>query len=110
MDHDLKVWATATLLLERYGQNAPEVAQQWSRELTERHEPEAAARCLEIVDAANNLLARSASREPKLATVLTGAVSRRMMRADRIERRDVGKLMNAKRRRVTPRRRRDRGV
>ena len=61
MDRDPKVWDTATLLLERYGQNAPEIAQGWSRELTERHEPEAAARCLEIVDAVKKMLAE---REP----------------------------------------------
>jgi hypothetical protein len=56
MEHDLKVWATAALLLERYGKKAPEVAQGWPRELTERHESDAAARCLEIVDAANRML------------------------------------------------------
>jgi hypothetical protein len=61
MEHDLKIWDTATFLLERYGQNAPEIAQGWSRELTERHEPDAAARCLEIADAANKMLAE---REP----------------------------------------------
>jgi hypothetical protein len=61
MERDPKVWDTATLLLERYGQNAPEIAQGWSRELTQRHESEAAARCLEIVDAAKKMLAE---REP----------------------------------------------
>ena len=55
MEHDLKIWDTATFLVERYGQNAPEIAQGWSRELTERHESEAAARCLEIVDAAKKI-------------------------------------------------------
>jgi hypothetical protein len=60
MEHDLKVWAAAALLLERYGKKAPEVAQGWSRELTERHEPEAAARCLEIGDAANKMLTERA--------------------------------------------------
>jgi hypothetical protein len=59
MERDPKVWDTAGLLLERYAQNAPEIAQGWSRELTERHEPEAAARCLEIVDAAKKMLAES---------------------------------------------------
>jgi hypothetical protein len=39
MERDPKVWDTATLLLERYGQNAPEIAQGWSRELTERPTP-----------------------------------------------------------------------
>ena len=48
---------TATFLVERYGQNAPEIAQGWSRELMERREPEAAARCLEIADAVNKMLA-----------------------------------------------------
>jgi hypothetical protein len=56
MEHDLKISDTATFLLERYGQNAPDIAQGWSRELTERHEPDAAARCLEIADAANKML------------------------------------------------------
>jgi hypothetical protein len=61
MERDLKIWNTATFLLERYGRNAPEIARGWSRELMERHEPEAAARCLEIVDAVNEMLAE---REP----------------------------------------------
>jgi hypothetical protein len=61
MERDPQDWDTATLLLERYGQNAPEIARGWSRELAERHEPEAAARSLEIVDAAKKLLAQ---REP----------------------------------------------
>jgi hypothetical protein len=61
MGRDLKALDTATLLPERYGRNAPEIAQGWSRELMERHEPEAAARCLEIVDAVNKMLAE---REP----------------------------------------------
>ena len=61
MERDPKVWDTAALLLERYGQNAPEIAQGWSRELMERREPEAAARCLEIADAVNKMLAE---REP----------------------------------------------
>jgi hypothetical protein len=100
MEHDQKVWSTAALLLERYGQNASEVARGWSRDLTERQEPEAAARCLEIVDATNKLLTASAVREPKLADVMSGAVTGQMMRADRVERRDVERLMKrAKRRR-----------
>jgi hypothetical protein len=100
MEHDQKVWSTAALLLERYGQNASEVARGWSRDLTERQEPEAAARCLEIVDAANKLLTASAVREPKLADVMSGAVTGQMMRADRVEQRDVERLMKrAKRRR-----------
>jgi hypothetical protein len=61
MERDLKVLDTATLLLERYGRNAPEIARGWSRELMERREPKAAARCLEIVDAVNKMLA---DREP----------------------------------------------
>jgi hypothetical protein len=61
MERDLKIWDTATFLLERYGRNAPEIAQGWSRELRERHELEAAARCLEIVDAVNKMLTE---REP----------------------------------------------
>jgi hypothetical protein len=107
MEHDQKVWATATLLLERYGQNAPEVAWGWSRELTERKEPDAAVRCLKIVDAARKLLTANAAREPKLVDLLSGAVTGQMMRADRVEQRDVEKLMkNAKIRRGAKRRRR----
>jgi hypothetical protein len=56
MERDPKILDTATLLLERYGQNAPEIAQGWARELMERHEPEAVARCLEIIDAVNKML------------------------------------------------------
>ena len=61
MERDPKVWDTATLLLERYGRNAPEIARGWSRELTERQEPEAAARCLEIAEVVNKMLTE---REP----------------------------------------------
>jgi hypothetical protein len=107
MEHDQKVWATATLLLERYGQNAPEVAGGWSRDLTERKEPDAAARCLKIVDAARKLLTANAAREPKLVDLLSGAVTGQMMRADRVEQRDVETLMkNAKSRRRAKHRRR----
>jgi hypothetical protein len=66
MERNPKVWDTAALLLERYGQNAPEIAQGWSRELTERHESEAAARCLEIVDAAKKMLAETESLRRRL--------------------------------------------
>jgi hypothetical protein len=100
MKYDEKVWATASLLLERYGQNASEVARGWSRDLAERQEPAAATRCLEIVDAATKLLTASTAREPKLADVLSGAVTGQMMRADRVQRRDVERLIKkAKRRR-----------
>ena len=55
---------------------------------------------MEIVDAANKLLTASAVREPKLADVMSGAVTGQMMRADRVEQRDVERLMKrAKRRR-----------
>jgi len=56
MDHEQKVRAAAALLVKRHGQKAPEVAQRWSRELMERKDPEAAAVCLEIASAANELL------------------------------------------------------
>jgi hypothetical protein len=82
MEHDQKVWATAALLLEQYGRNAPEGARGWSRDLTKREDPKAAAPCLAIVDAANKLLTSSAARAPKLADVMSGAVSAQMMRAD----------------------------
>jgi hypothetical protein len=81
-EHDQKVWATAALLLERYGRNASERARGWSRDLTKREDPNAAAPCLAIVDAANKLLTSSAAREPKLADVMSGAVSTQMMCAD----------------------------
>jgi hypothetical protein len=107
MEHDLNAWATAALLLERYGRNAPAVARKWSRELAERREPEAATRCLEIADTAKKLLTASGADEPPLTDVLSGAVTGQMMRADRVKRRDVEKLMkNAKSRRKTQRRRR----
>jgi hypothetical protein len=94
MDHDQNVWATARLLLERYGRNAPEVARGWSRDLTQRQEPEGAARCMEIVDATKRLLTATAALEPKLADVLRGAVTGQMMRADRVEPDDVERLVN----------------
>jgi hypothetical protein len=65
MERDLKISDTATLLLERYGRNAREIAQGWSRELTERHELEAAARCLEIVDAVNKMLTERETPRPR---------------------------------------------
>jgi hypothetical protein len=65
MGRDLKVLDTATFLLERYGRNAPEVARGWSRELTERREPEAAARCLEIAGTATKMLAEREPSRPR---------------------------------------------
>jgi hypothetical protein len=105
MEHHQKVLAAAGLILERHGQKAPEVARHWARELTKRRDAEAAKVCLQIADAANKLLTDSAAREPALTDVLSGAVTGQMMRADRVERRDVEKLMkNAKRRRRAKRR------
>jgi hypothetical protein len=99
MEHDEKIWATAGLLLERYGRKAPHVARGWSKDLAKRHEAAAAARCLEIVDAAKKLVALSAAREPRLAEVMSGAVTGQMMRADRVERGEVERLMNKVKRR-----------
>ena len=93
------------LLLDRHGQKAPEVARHWARELTKRRDPEAAEACMQIADVANKLLTDSAANEPALNDVLSGAVTGQMMRADRVERHDVEKLMtNAKRRRRAKRR------
>jgi hypothetical protein len=80
MEHDLRVWATAMLLLERYGQRAPDVAQQWSRELVERHELEAAATCLKIVDAAKEMLA--AKETPSATKAKRGRKAKRRRRPD----------------------------
>jgi len=103
MDHAKKVLAAAALLVKRHSQKAPEVARQWSRDLTERKDPEAAAVCLEIADAATELLAKGAAsgvREPALSDILSGAVTRQVMRADHVKPSDVERLMTkAKRRR-----------
>jgi hypothetical protein len=107
MEHHQKVLAAALLLLDRHGQKAPEVARHWARELTKRRDAGAAKVCLQIADAANKLLTDSAAHEPALADVLSGAVTGQMLRADRVERRDVEKLMtNVKRRRRARRRNR----
>jgi hypothetical protein len=68
-----------------------------------RKDAEAAAVCLEIADAARELLTTittaRAMPEPALADILSGAVTGEMMRADLVERRHVEQLMkNAKRR------------
>ena len=101
--HTQKVRAAAALLVGRHGQKAPEVARRWSRDLTERQDPEAAALCLEIANAANAIIegiAASTVPEPALTDVLSGAVTGQMMRADRVQRRDVEQIMKkAKRRR-----------
>jgi hypothetical protein len=100
MKHDVKVSTAAALLVERDGQAAPAVARQRARELKERRDPEAAAMWLEIAEATKKLLAARAAQEPTLADVLNGAVTGQMMRADRVERRDVEHLVKkAKRRR-----------
>jgi hypothetical protein len=103
MEH--RLFAAAALLLERHGQKAPEVARQWATELTKRQDAEAAELCLHVADAASKLLIASGAKEPTLADVLSGVVTGQMMRADRVERRDVEKLMkNAKSRRRAKRR------
>jgi hypothetical protein len=102
MEHAKKVKAAA-LLVKWHSLEAPEVAREWSRALTEREDPEAAAVCLEIAGAATELLAKGAAREvqePGLSDILSGAVTRKVMRADRVKQRDVEQLMaKAKRRR-----------
>jgi hypothetical protein len=103
MKHDQKVWAAAAILLKRHGQTAPEVARQWSRDFTAREDPEAAAMSIEIADAANEILTQGitpgAAREPALTDILSGAVTGEMMRADRVKRRDVERLMTKTKRR-----------
>ena len=102
MEHVHKVLAAAALLVKRHSEKAPEVARRWSRDLTERNDPEAAAVCLEIAEAASELLAKGTSgvREPALKDILSGVVTGAMMRADHVQRRDVEKIMKkAKRRR-----------
>jgi hypothetical protein len=105
MEHHQKVLSAAALLVNRHGTQAPEIARKWAKDLTKRRDPEAAEICLEIADAAKKLLTASATKEPALVDVLSGAVTGQMMSADRVERRDVEKLMkNAKRRRRAKRR------
>ena len=102
MEHAHKVLAAAALLVKRHSEKAPEVARRWSRDLTERNDPEAAAVCLEIAEAASELLTKGTSgvREPPLRDILSGVVTGAMMRADHVQRRDVEKIMKkAKRRR-----------
>jgi len=102
MEHAQKVRAAAALLVKRHSQKAPEVAREWSRDLTERNDPEAAAVCLAIAESASKLLAKGTSgpREPALKDILSGVVTEAMMRADHVQRRDVEKIMKkAKRRR-----------
>ena len=69
----------------------------------EREDPEAAAKCLEIADAANEILAKgitpAAAQEPALADILSGAVTGEVMRADGVQRRDVERLMTKTKRR-----------
>jgi hypothetical protein len=103
MEYDQKVWAAAALLLKRHGVEAPAVAKQWSGDLAKRDDPEAAAKCLEIADAASELLTKravSGAREPTLTEILSGAVTGAVMRADQVHRRDVERVMKkAKQRR-----------
>jgi hypothetical protein len=103
MEHDEKVRAAAALLLKRHGKKASEVAKQWSEALATRDDPEAAARCLEIADAANEILTEgltaSAARAPTLTHILSGAVTEAMMRADHVQRHDVERLMKKTKRR-----------
>jgi hypothetical protein len=96
-----KVRAAAALLVKRHGQQAPEVARHWSRDLTERKDPEAAAVCLEIAEAASELLAKGTKgvRESTLTHILSGAVTGAMMGADHVQRRDVERLMKKAKRR-----------
>jgi hypothetical protein len=64
--------------------------------LTERNDPEAAAVCLEIADAVTELLTKGAAsevREPALSDILSGAVTREVMRADHVKPSDVKRLM-----------------
>lgn len=97
MEHVQKVREAAALLVKRHGQKAPEVARRWSIDLTERKDQEAAAVCSEIAEAASKLLTEgttaSKAKEPTLTDVLDGAVTGAMLRADRVKRRDVEKLM-----------------
>jgi hypothetical protein len=48
---------------------------------------------LEIAEATKKLLTAGAAQEPTLDDVLNGAVTGQMMHADRVERRDVDRLV-----------------
>jgi hypothetical protein len=56
MEHDRTVWVAAAEFVKRHGAQAPQLAQEWSQALADRKETEAAAMCLEIADAASELL------------------------------------------------------
>ena len=56
MEHDRAVWVAAAEFVKRHGAQAPRLAQEWSQALTDRDEAEAASMCLEIAEAASELL------------------------------------------------------
>jgi hypothetical protein len=56
MEHDGAVWVAAAEFVKRHGVEAPQLAQEWSHALADRDETEAASMCLEIAEAASELL------------------------------------------------------
>lgn len=50
------MWVAAAEFVKRHGVEAPQLAQEWSQALADRDETEAASMCLEIAEAASELL------------------------------------------------------
>ena len=61
MAHDSTIWVAAAEFVKRHGMEAPKLAQEWSHALAERQEDAAAAICLQIGEAAGELLAKVSS-------------------------------------------------
>jgi hypothetical protein len=106
MEDAKKVLAAAVVFVERHGEQAPEIARQWAKDLIEREDPAAAAVCLEIAGAATALLVKGAGCQapepPKLPDILSGAVTKEVMRADRVKPTDVERLMKKAKRHRSP--------
>jgi hypothetical protein len=104
MAWDPKLLKVARILLRKHGTDALDVAQQRADEWSEHGEQRAANLWRVIASAVLailNRVRRTTGRRATLPEVLHGSVTRKVMHADKVERRDVERLMRrAKRRRA----------
>ncbi len=101
MGQDQRIWLAARLLLAKWGDDATGVALQHAHEWTTRDDFAAASLWIDIAGAIGAISGGGAARaavEPPLSEVLSGTVTRQVMKADRTRRRDVERLMTQTRR------------
>jgi hypothetical protein len=105
MDRDARAWKFARSLIAKYGNQAFTIAGQRAQDRLDKGDYRASSGWARVADIVRRMTTtgarrlRSREREPALDDLLSGQVTEAMMKADNIDREDVGdELRKAKRR------------